>query len=266
LRNGGPGKREIADSRPNYRMKLTGAANQVSRGKRVLQAAPAAYPYRSTRREGRKIMSRKTRSCFGLVLLVAALSHLLWVSATRARAPLPPYAHARSYRFTARITENSGVTPFKVGDVISGSFTYDLKGKNSQPGLPGHAFYESTRNAITFQVGDLQFTGVGDVTCVVNSLDICEDFGIVAPDLKLPDGWQMDHKRYSQTYSFRLQNAPVRNVIARDATIPERLKLSDFVDTHEVRFDFFEGVSFPGGKVAGRATVYAKVDTLEPVR
>ena len=36
----------------NKRMKLTGAAILVSRGMKVLQAAPAAYPYRSAR-EGR---------------------------------------------------------------------------------------------------------------------------------------------------------------------------------------------------------------------
>ena len=31
----------------NQRLKLTGAAILVSRGLKVLQAAPAAYPYRS---------------------------------------------------------------------------------------------------------------------------------------------------------------------------------------------------------------------------
>ena len=34
-------------ARPNQRMKLTGAAILVSRGMKGLQAAPAAYPYRS---------------------------------------------------------------------------------------------------------------------------------------------------------------------------------------------------------------------------
>jgi hypothetical protein len=36
-----------ANAPPNQRMKLTGAAILVSRGMKVLQAAPAAYPYRS---------------------------------------------------------------------------------------------------------------------------------------------------------------------------------------------------------------------------
>src|SRR5262249_33006097 len=38
------------EGRPNKRMKLTGAASRVSRGMKVLQAAPAAYPYRSADR------------------------------------------------------------------------------------------------------------------------------------------------------------------------------------------------------------------------
>jgi hypothetical protein len=33
---------------PNQRLKLTGTAIPVSRGMKDLQAAPAAYPYRST--------------------------------------------------------------------------------------------------------------------------------------------------------------------------------------------------------------------------
>src|SRR5947209_3200520 len=39
--------RRGSEFRPNQRMKLTGAAILVSRGMEVLQAAPAAYPYRS---------------------------------------------------------------------------------------------------------------------------------------------------------------------------------------------------------------------------
>ena len=35
----------------NQRMTLTGAAILVSRGMKVLQAAPAAYPYRSGNRD-----------------------------------------------------------------------------------------------------------------------------------------------------------------------------------------------------------------------
>jgi hypothetical protein len=99
----------------------------------------------------------------------------------------------------------------------------------------------------------------------VTAFDHAEDFGMVAYDLKLPKGWEMDHTRRSQAYSFCLQNAPAREVIPREASIPERISLSDFVSTREVRFDFFHGVSFPGGKIRGRATLYATVNTLELV-
>jgi hypothetical protein len=176
------------------------------------------------------------------------------------------YTFTRTYRFTARITNNEGVTPFKVGELISGSFTYDLRGTNIRPDVPNHGFYSSRRNSLTFQSGDLRFSGVGDILAVVNAFDEVEDFGIVAPDLKLPDGWEMDHTRRSQTYSFLLQNAPTRKVIPRGASIPERVSLSDFVSSREVRFDFFHGVTFPGGKITSRATVYATVESLEEVR
>jgi hypothetical protein len=176
------------------------------------------------------------------------------------------YAFTRTYHFTARISSNEGVTPFKVGALISGSFTYDLRGTNIH-----HGFYLSRRNSITFQFGDLRFSGVGDIVTVVNAIDEKEDFNIVAPDLKLPDGWEMDHTRRSQTYSFLLQNVPARKVIPpgipiQGPSIPERISLSDFVSIREVRFDFFHGVTFPGGKITSRATVHATVESLEEVR
>jgi hypothetical protein len=208
-------------------------------------------------------MFRQVPPILGFLLLFSAIL-LLGVPAGDASAPLP--VHTRTYRFTARITDNAGITPFKVGQVITGSFTYDLKGTNIQPGIPAHAFYSSARNSLTFQVGDLRFVGAGKVLAVVNAFDHAEDFGMVAPDLKLPEGWEMDHTQRSQSYGFLLQNAPSRKVIARNASIPERVALSDFVNSRELRFDFYHGVSFPGGKVKGRATVFATVETLELVR
>jgi hypothetical protein len=74
----------------------------------------------------------------------------------------------------------------------------------------------------------------------------------------------MDHTRLSQSYSFLLQNAPSKKVLAGTA-IPDRLSLPQFVNFREVRFDFFHGVSFPGGRVQGRATVHADVELLERV-
>jgi hypothetical protein len=97
----------------------------------------------------------------------------------------------------------------------------------------------------------------------VHAFDHAEGFQIVAMDLKLPEGWEMDHRGGSQTDGFLLQNAPSRKVIDRAARIPERVSLFEFVNTREVRLDFFHGVSFPGGKVTNRATVYATVESLE---
>jgi hypothetical protein len=209
-------------------------------------------------------MFRQLTSLLGVVVLILVFLHSMGPQLGNARVPLR--ARPRTYRFTARITDNARITPFKVGGRVSGSFTYDLRGVNIQPGIPGHASYSSPNNAVIFQTEGMRFTGVGDVLAVVNSLEPAEDFGIVAPDLKLPDGWEMDHTQRSQTYSFRLQNAPPKGVIDRAAKIPRDLSLSDFVNTREVRLDFFHGVRFPGGKITGRATVFATVETLEEVR
>jgi hypothetical protein len=182
-------------------------------------------------------------------------------------APAPSPRTVRTYRFKARITDNAGITPLRVGDLIRGRFTYDLKARKLRPAdrpLPyGH--YASARNAIEFEVGDLRFTGAGEVLVTVSAFDHAEHFGVVAPDLKLPKGWEIDHKQGSQTYGFLLQNAPPRKVLAGPG-IPDRVALADFVNTKEVRLDFFHGVRFPGGQVNGRATVFAAVESLEEIR
>ena len=74
----------------------------------------------------------------------------------------------------------------------------------------------------------------------------------------------MDHTRRSQSYGVTLQNAPPRAAVPRVA-VPDRLTLSDFVTTKELRLDFFHGVRFPGGQVEDRSIVYATVEKLEPV-
>jgi hypothetical protein len=91
--------RSLSGRRANKRIKLTGAAILVSRGMKVLQAAPAAYPYRSARKvesspmvwldpsrgisEG-SIMSRSI--CF-----MTALTLTGWCGAiARAEGDLPP--------------------------------------------------------------------------------------------------------------------------------------------------------------------------------
>ena len=195
------------------------------------------------------------------LLFVGSLPPGAWT----APAPFRRQASARTYRFKACVESNGGVSPFKVGSLITGTFTYDLKGKHDGPPQPCHGTYKSALNSLAFQVGDLRFFGTGDVDVTTGAFEEAEHFQIVASDLRLPRGWEMDHTRRSQTYSFLLQNAPSKKVVASPA-IPNRVSLSDFVTTRELHLDFFHGVRFPGGRVKDRATVHAKVKSLEEVR
>jgi hypothetical protein len=171
-------------------------------------------------------------------------------------------AELRAYRFKAKITGNDGVTPFKVGGLITGSLKYDLNGENISPKKTTHAQYRSVRNTFSFEVGDLRFTGAGDVWVTIGAFPHAEHFQIVAFDLNLPRGWQMDHTKRSQTYAIVLQNAPAKKVIT-SLKIPDRITLAAFTSTRELRLDFFHGVTFPGGRVKGRAIVHATVESLE---
>jgi hypothetical protein len=198
----------------------------------------------------------------GGIVLVAALFHLL---ATRgAPAPAPFHTNLRTYRFTARIKENAGVTPLAVGKVITGTLTYDLKGKKTRQVGDHGAYFQSARNSLVFEVGGLRFSGAGDVLFTVGAFS-AEHYQVVASDLQLPKGWEMEHTRGSQSYGILLQNAPAKGAVPGVA-IPARLSLSAFTSTRELRLDFYHGVRFPGGAVKGRATVYAVVETLEEVR
>jgi hypothetical protein len=179
-------------------------------------------------------------------------------------APAPVPLQTRTYQFEARVKDNAGITPFKVGDTISGRFTYDLRSEKVR-GNPAFAHYEAVRNSFMFESGDLRFIGAGKTTVSVSSFEHSEHFGIGAPDLDLPKGWEMDHTRRSQTYGVLFQNVPPRKVISGVA-IPESLSLSDFKNTLQLRLDFFHGVSFPGGAVKGRATVIGIVEKLEEVK
>src|SRR5205085_2688967 len=116
---------------------------------------------------------------------------------------------------------------------------------------------------IAFQAGDLHFTGVGDVIVCVGR-GSTDTFSVVAPDLKLPKGWEMDHTRRSQTYSVLLQNAPSRGAIPR-LGIPDRLNLADFANTFDLRLDFCHGVRFPGGQVTDRVTLEIPLESLREV-
>jgi hypothetical protein len=170
--------------------------------------------------------------------------------------------NVRTYRFTARIKANGGALPFRAGETITGTFTYDLDGKNQLPTGRAHNRYTSALNAFSFQLGKFHFVGAGDILVTVSAFTGGEHFQIVAFDLKLPDGWEMDHAGPSQTYGIVLQNAPARGAL-RHPSIPKHVRLAPFVNTRELRLDFCNGVQFPGGRVKGRATVFATVEALE---
>src|SRR4051812_5537822 len=61
----------------------------------------------------------------------------------------------RTYQFEARVKNNAGVTPFKVGDTISGRFTYDLGGERVR-GNKQFGHYEAEKNALVIQSGNLR--------------------------------------------------------------------------------------------------------------
>jgi hypothetical protein len=142
--------------------------------------------------------------------------------------------------------------------------SYDLKGtkvfKNSAGTV---ADYCSTDNSISFQSGDLRFTGTGKILVTVSTFPESEHFGVVAHRVDLPKGWATAWGGFSHSYGLVLQNAPPKKVITK-IELPDRISLTDFA-TRSVRLDFRNGVRFPGGEVDKRAVVEATVESLEEV-
>jgi hypothetical protein len=206
-------------------------------------------------------MSVPRRRLLGFLALLLFSLPIVALLPPEARPAPAPRGSTRTYRFTARVKDNGGVTPFKVGSVITGTFTYDLKAKNMYPKFRDFARYPSARNSLVFQLGDLRFTGTSGVQVSVTAYKDSAHFSIVTYDMKLPKGWEPETTRYN-SYGVCLQNVPPRKVLA-DPGIPNRLSLPDWVNTRELRLDFGKGVRFPGGAVKGRATVHAVVESLK---
>jgi hypothetical protein len=216
-------------------------------------------------------MSRNRR---GLLCLIITVSYCILASffpQPKAAFSSPPdfetidsrtFKECINYRFIARITDNGGVMPFKKGEVICGTFAYDRRGTDKRPEAREHGVFVSSYNSLSLHYGDQYFRGTGDVLATVAVFEHAEHFGVVVHDLDLPKGWEMDHTIRSQSYGILFQNAPSKSIIA-NKELPYRLSLKDFVNTRELRLDFFHGVRFPGGKVEGRATVLTIVETLE---
>jgi hypothetical protein len=178
-----------------------------------------------------------------------------------------------TYRFTARITDNAGVTPFKVGTKITGEFRYDLTAKNTKNLGPKFALrgeYESPKNRIVFSYGKHRFLAKGRVEVNTGTIpQIAEDFAIITHDLLMPKGWEFvpppgGKKDRSRAFGIVLQNYPPRGVLPT-ADLPKALTLSKFLQVRNLAFDFYYGVRFPGGSVMRRAKVEAEIQEIERV-
>jgi hypothetical protein len=185
----------------------------------------------------------------------------------RARKP----ASLVTYRFVARITDNAGVTPFKVGTKITGEFTYEMTAKNIRNAGPKFALsgeYESKRNQIVFTYGKLRFEAKGRVKVTSGTIPrIAEDFSVVSFGLRLPVGWKSidppENKKYRiPSFGVILQNYPPHKVLPT-ADIPKALDLTRFVNVKNAYINFPNGLVFPGGIVEGRVKIEALIEKLE---
>src|SRR5262245_54298632 len=104
-----------------------------------------------------------------LVCLVVLSS----VAALTVGAPAPPPRKhdLRTYRFKARVLENGGVTPFNVGELVTGRFACDHDAPNTAtfpPGLKWRGIYKSKHNAMSFRLGDLDFVGSREIVVSIS--------------------------------------------------------------------------------------------------
>jgi hypothetical protein len=169
------------------------------------------------------------------------------------------------YSFTARITNDGGVTPFRVGATITGTFTYDLKGVDNLTDLDWCGHFVSPRNAFAFQFGDECFSGTGPIWTTLSVTKRHEHVGVVAHDLRVPKGWEIEQNERGQSFGLWLENAPPRGMLPRKE-LPDRLMLANWINSRQFLLDFCGGVRFPGGEVKERATVVAIVEELQEAR
>jgi hypothetical protein len=240
-------------------------------------------------------MKRSRELAFvGVLVALVAVCLVAVIKDNAVATPAPDTT--RTYRFAARVQDNGGVTPFRLGSTVRGQFTYDMSAKNQEDERRRRAIansqtakarederrkstakqtpedvgrFVSPHNRFSFSVDDLHFTGAaGKVAVTTAVFRHAEHFQIVAYDLDLPRGWDMKHDR-GQSYGILLQNAPPRGVV-KSAALPNRLPpLASFgsgpKDTRELSLGFYPGVSWPGGRIDKNARVRAVVEELEPV-
>lgn len=207
-------------------------------------------------------MMKTIRRLIGFTLLLTCSTLTLLPQVQPAPVPRRADLSTHAYLFTARVTDDGGVTPFKVGSVITGKLSWDSKAKPLSQ-RANQAVWKSRLNSISFQMGPHRFSDVGEVKLVVTRFRFGETYSFVSHDLKVPQGWEIDHTSGSDSYAILLQNAPPRNAIP-NLKVPEKITLSQFVSERQLRLDFFHGVRFPGGQAKGQCTVYATIESFKP--
>ena len=136
----------------------------------------------------------------------------------------------RTYYFTARIVSNDGITPFKVGTIITGHFKYDLTAKDVLTQMPEAGHYPSKRNSFVVEYGGDQFVGAGTIKVSVSRFRHSEHIGAGSLDLELPQGWKAHHSASGDSLVVMLlQNHPPRSVVPNKG-LPKTFEFSRFVD------------------------------------
>jgi hypothetical protein len=212
------------------------------------------------------------------------LQRILWAALVAAVLSVPASARTeqkpvearkpsllRTYRFTAKITHNGGVTPFKVGTMVTGEFTYDLYATNIRPDRRDVGWYNSSKHRFSFRYGKLRFVGKGDIRLSIGKIpNTVESFGIGPRDLTMPPGWKMaprDPQLPGDVPGFRvmLQNSPPFGAI-KNTSVPGKIEFWRFATSRDFRLHFSQGVAFPGGQLEARTFVYAEIKKLELVQ
>lgn len=160
------------------------------------------------------------------------------------------------------------VGPFADGAAFTGRLTYDLAAIDTGSD-ESYGRYSSSLNGFTFTSGGQTIRGVPDhngepVGAYVSNYSYAETFAVVAHDVSLPDGWSINHSSTSDGYAVLFQNAPSRRVLGSD-DLPTSLNLSDWVNTRQMRLDFWGDSTWPTGSFSGRMTVFGSVNSLTRV-
>ncbi|GAB4154636.1 MAG: hypothetical protein Tsb009_31300 [Planctomycetaceae bacterium] len=170
----------------------------------------------------------------------------------------------RTYRFTAKIIHNGGVTPFKVGTKLTGEFTYDLAAPNTSK-LKWLGFYRSSRTRFAIRYGKLVFSSEGNGWVNVAVRRQQEGMVIEGTSLKLPKGWvaKADLAGKSKTScGISLQNQRSRQILS-NTNLPTDLTFWKRFEYCTVSLDFASGTQFPGGSFEKYTRVIAQVEKLD---